>query len=202
MFIFPILDSMLLTLSYFQWGGFIFGVLYIVFASKQYDHSWIYGLLSAMCIVIEDYTFTQLYADGFLHILYALMAILGIILWKQGKSNDKAIRISKMQVVSYIGYFVISILIGGAAGYLLDQQTTAQYPYLDAFSTTLAIFATCLVIYRVLDVWSYWVLVNLISIFLYWQTGAPLLSLLYIGYLISNLLKWKEWRAIYQEQQA
>jgi nicotinamide mononucleotide transporter len=194
--------SMLTSLSYFQWGGFVFGIIYIIIAAKKYNHSWIYGLFSAVSIIIEDYTNTHLYVDGFLHILYALMAIAGIILWRKGQAQTQVIRISKMPRSSYLGYLCISLIIGGALGYLLDNNTDAQYAYLDAFSSTLAVFATFLVIYRVLNVWTYWLLINLISIYLYWQTGAILLSLLYIAYLISNIMKWKQWNADYQSQRA
>lgn len=191
---------MFTTLTYFQWGGFIFGFIYIIIAAKKYNHSWIYGLLSAVCIVIEDYTNTHLYVDGFLHILYAFMAIAGIVLWRKDQPKTQVIRISKMPRSSYIGYLCISIIIGGALGYLLDTNTNAQFAYLDAFSSTLALFATFLVIYRILDVWSYWILINLISIYLYWQTGAILLSILYVAYLTSNILKWKEWDRDYKSQ--
>jgi len=191
---------MLTSLSYFQWGGFIFGIIYIIIAANKYNHSWIYGLLSAICIVIEDYTYTHLYVDGFLHVLYAFMALSGIFLWRKGTAKTQVIRISKMPLSSYFGYLCISIIIGGALGYLLDNNTDAQYAYLDSFSSTLAVFATFLVIYRILDVWSYWVLINLISIYLYWQTGAILLSILYIAYLSSNIWKWKQWNKDYSLQ--
>ncbi len=191
---------MITSLSYFQWGGFVFGIIYIIIAAKKYNHSWIYGLMSAVCIVVEDYTQTHLYVDGFLHILYAMMAISGIVLWRKGKPETQVIRISKMPWSSYAGYLCISLIIGGALGYLLDNNTDAQYAYLDAFSSTLAVFATFLVIYRILDVWSYWLLINLISIYLYWQTGAILLSLLYVAYLASNIMKWNQWDQDYKTQ--
>ncbi len=92
-----------------------------------------------------------------------MMAISGIVLWRKGKPETQVIRISKMPWSSYAGYLCISLIIGGALGYLLDNNTDAQYAYLDAFSSTLAVFATFLVIYRILDVWSYWLLINLIS---------------------------------------
>ncbi len=189
------------TISDFQWGGLIFGMLYIVFADRQFQHCWIYGFVSAVCIVVEDYTHTRLYADGFLHVMYAMMAILGVFLWRKGKAKEHYIRLSKIGTGTYLGYLLISLLIGGAAGYLLDHETDALFPYLDAFSSTLAVFATFLVIYRVIDVWSFWILINVISIYLYWQTGAPLLGLLYVGYLISNILKWKSWHLQYKLQQ-
>ena len=190
------------SISYAEWGGFLFGVIYIVVASKEYLHSWIYGLISAVCIVVVDFTETRLYMDGLLHILYAFLAVFGIILWLQKKGKPKTIRISKISFLSYCGYIMLAALIAMAAGYLLDLQTDAQYPYIDSFTSILAVFATCLVIYRILDVWSYWVVINLTSVYLYWVTGAGLLAVLYIAYLISNVIKWRQWQFQFDAQKA
>jgi len=188
------------SISYAEWGGFIFGIVYILVASKEYLHSWIYGLISAICTVVVDFTETRLYMDGLLHVLYAFLALFGILLWLQKKGKPKTIRISRISYRSYLGYILLAALISAAAGYLLDLQTDAQYPYVDSFTSILAVFATCLVIYRILDVWSYWVVINLGSLYLYWMTGAPLLAALYIAYLISNILKWRQWQLQFSAQ--
>lgn len=186
--------DILSTISWWQWGGLSFGLLYIICAARQYQHCWIYGLVSAICIIVVDYTETLLYIDAILHIIYACLAFLGIYLWRQNKSKEKTMKISRISIKGYAGYLVLSGIIAGGAGYLLSTQTDANYPYLDAFSSCLALFSTFLVIYRILDVWSYWMIVNLLSIYLYFMTGAPALSLLYIAYLISNIAKWYNWR--------
>ena len=188
------------SISYAEWGGFIFGIIYIIIAGREYLHSWIYGLISAVCIVAVDFTETKLYMDGILHILYAMLAMFGIALWLQQKGKPKTIRISKISYTSYFGYILLAFLIAMAAGYLLDIQTDAAYPYIDAFTSILSLFATCLVIYRIIDVWSFWLVINLLSIYLYWQTGAMLLAMLYVAYLFSNLVKWREWQLQFDAQ--
>jgi len=191
--------DVLSSIGWWQVAGLLFGSIYIIAAAKEYQQCWIYGLFSAMCIVVVDFTETLLYIDGILHILYAALAVLGIWLWKQGKSKKKVMKISRISYKGYFGYLLLSVIISVGAGYLLTTQTPANYPYVDAFASTLALFSTFLVIYRVLDVWSYWIIVNLISIYLYFMTGAPCLSLLYVGYLISNINKWRAWDKEWKE---
>ncbi len=182
------------TISLWQWGGLFFGLLYIGFAAKHYQHCWAYGLLSAICICVVDFTETRLYMDGVLHILYAGLSILGLYLCLQGQSKQKIMKISRLSKSGYMSYITLSVIIAIGTGFLLSQQTNANFPYLDGFASTLAVFSTFLVIYRVLDVWFFWLIINIISIYLYWMTDAPALAFLFTIYLASNLYKWKIWR--------
>ena len=190
------------SLLFIEVGGLIFGLAYIVLAYMRSNYSWIFGILSALCIIYVDVTKTQLYFDALLHSFFLFMSGIGIYLWYQGADSKKKLRLSKMPWSSYGGYLFVSVLIAGAAGYLFQTQTTAAYPYLDCFQMMLSIFATFLIIYCVINAWSYWIIVDLISIGLYYQTGAYFLALLYVGYLISNSLKWREWAIVYAAQRS
>lgn len=188
------------SFSLAECGGLLFGLAYIYFAHVKSNLSWIFGILSAICIIIVNVTKTHLYFDAVLHSFFLLMSMVGLYLWSQGAQSKKEIRISKMPMSSYLGYLLISIIISGAAGYLLDKQTDAVYPYIDCFQMMLSIFATFLIIYCVINAWSYWIVVDILSIALYVLTGAYLLALLYIGYTISNSMKWHQWRKLYATQ--
>jgi len=181
-----------------EWIGLLAGLGYIYSAYRTSNISWLFGLCSAICIIIVDIRQTHLYFDAILHGFFAIMAFTGLFLWYDGSESKKKIRISRMPLMSFILYIVVSALIAGVAGYLLDTQTDAVYPYLDCFQMMLSIFATFLVIYCMLDAWWYWIIVDLISISLYIVTGAYLLALLYLCYLISNSYKGRQWYARYQ----
>ncbi len=180
-------------------GGLLFGLAYIVCAHSKSNYSWIFGIVSALCIIYVDVIKTQLYFDALLHVFFLGMSCIGLYLWSKGSQTKKVIRISRMPTSSYFVYLAISGLIAGAAGYLLDVQTQAAFPYLDCFQMMLSIFATFLIIYCVINAWSYWIIVDLISIALYVLTQAYLLAVLYVAYLVSNSLMWKQWRIDYKD---
>lgn len=189
--------NLLTTTGIIELLGLLFGLAYIFCAHFKTNFSWLFGILSAACIIYIDVVKTHLYFDAILHIFFMFMSLIGLYLWWQGAETKKVIRISTMPLSSYLTYLFISVLIAGAAGYLFDQQGNAAYPYLDCFQMMLSIFSTFLIIYCVLNAWSYWIIVDLISIGLYFMTGAYLLSLLYLAYLISNAIMWKKWRVEY-----
>lgn len=183
-----------------EFTGLVFGLAYIALAYYRSNYSWFCGIISAICIITIDVAKTQLYFDALLHSFFLIMSGIGVYLWYNGSEAPKTIRISKMPWINYLGYLFVSALIAGAAGYLFQEQTSAMYPYVDCFQMMLSIFATFLIIYCVINAWSYWILVDILSIGLYYQTGAYLLAILYVGYLISNSLKWREWAALYSAQ--
>ncbi len=192
--------SVISSFSIAEYGGLIFGLAYIICAYQKSNYSWPCGILSAICIIIVDVNETHLYFDALRHGFFLVMSCVGLYLWYKGEDAKKVIRISRMPWPNYIGYLFVSMLISGAAGFLFQQQTEAAFPYLDCFQMMLSIFATFLIIYCVLYAWSYWIIVDVISIGLYIMTGAYLLAILYLGYLISNALKWREWILLYKEE--
>ena len=177
-----------------------FGLAYIICAHKKNNYSWICGIISAICIIIVDIQKTQLYFDALLHVFFMCMSILGLYLWTEGGVSKKEIRISKMPWLSFGLYILISTVISGVAGYLLDVNTDARYPYIDCFQMMMSVFATFLIIYCMINAWAYWVIVDIISIALYTLTGAYILAFLYVAYLVSNSIKWKEWYKRYKAQ--
>ena len=178
-------------------GGLVFGLCYIFCAHKQTNYSWFFGIASALCIIFVDYYHTKLYFDIILHGFFLIMSCIGLFLWINGAKPKTKIRISQMPLSNFLLYLLVSILISGAAGFLLDTQTEAAFPYLDCFQMMLSIFATFLIIYCILNAWVYWILVDIVSISLYILTGAYLLAILYFGYLISNAIQWQSWRKQY-----
>jgi len=190
------------TLLLVEAGALVSGLIYIVCAYRKINYSWICGIISAGCIIYVDLEKTHLYFDVILHVFFMMMSILGVYLWTKGAAAKKEIRISKMSWLNYFIYIFISVIISGVAGYLMDINTDAVYPYLDCFQMMMSVFATFLIIYCVINAWSYWILVDIISITLYALTGAYILAVLYFAYLVSNLLKWKDWHVRYTKSKA
>lgn len=188
------------TVGFIELIALVSGIAYIICGHYRTNVSWCFGMVSALCIIYVDVVKTQLYFDALLHVFFFAMSSLGMYLWWKGSKTKKVLRISRMSISSYLVYIFISILIALAAGYLMDSQSEANYPYLDCFRMMMSIFATFLIIYCVINAWSYWILVDIISVILYSLTGAFMLAILYGGYMLSNALMWRKWRADYNRR--
>ena len=181
------------SVSPFQWAGLVFGVLYIFFAAFQKNQCWVYSIISTSCIAIEDFVYMKLYFDGALQIFYTLVAFCGLYIWWKGGTQTSQLRISKLGLSKNLGYIALCIIIALPAGYILGENSDAAYPYLDGLTSILSLVATFLLVYKIVDAWYYWIIVDVVIIYLYYSRGAPLFSLLYLIYLVFavvGLIRW------------
>lgn len=190
----------ILTISYFQWAGLIFGLLYIVSAVKNKYYGWLFSLISASNIAIEDFTHTKLYVDGILQIFYALLAIAGLYFsLNKGQLGDQ-LRISKLSWRHSLLYFLLALLLSAPIGYAVINSTDAVFPYVNSFVAILSLIATFLLIYKIWNTWIFWIFINIVMVYLYFITGAPLLAVLYFAFLIQSVLGLRSWSRVYDQQ--
>lgn len=77
---------------------------------------------------------------------------------------------------------------------ILRHLTDSPVPALDAFTTTLNIVGTWVLAQKIIEVWGYWFLVNLVSIYLYCKRGLHFTTiLLYAFYLCASIYGWWKW---------
>ncbi len=190
----------LAAISMYQWVGFIFGILYVLFAAYNKNQCWIYSAISTVAIAFEDFINLNLYFDGMIQIFYAMIAICGLYVWLSGGEHNKQLRISKLSLSKNVGYVVVVIMIALPTGYIMDINSDAAFPYLDGFTSILSILATCLMVYKILDTWMYWIVIDIACMYLYFERGALLISVLYAVYAILAIVGWKNWNVLYKER--
>lgn len=185
------------SISMLQWVAFVFGVLYIVFAAYDKHQCWVYSIISTIALAIEDFVHLQLYFDSAVQVFYALVALCGLYVWIVGTVNPSRIRISTVSASHNILYIIIALMVALGLGYLMTHQSDAAYPYLDAFTSIIAILGTFLMVYHYIDSWYYLIFSSSACIYLYYMRGAPLVALLYAVYVVLaviGLLKWHQKR--------
>jgi nicotinamide mononucleotide transporter len=190
----------LLNISAFQWIGLFAGGLYIYLASIKSGTCWIMSLISTICIALEDFMHTHLYIDGVLQLFYALLALVGLYYWLSKEDMNASLRVSRLSPDKHIAYFIFVLVVGIPLGYLIGYSFEAAYPVINGIIAGFAVIATFLLIYKILDTWYYWMIINLSMIPLYFVVGAPLFSILYFLYLIQAFYGLKTWNYQYKKR--
>ena len=179
-----------------EYTGVFSTLLYLWLEIKQKPAMWIIGIISSL-IYIFVFAYARIYADMGFNIYYAGMSVFGYIMWRKNKnkSGEEAggidyIHLDKNRL---IGITTIGIIIYGAIFFLLSRYTDSPVPQIDAFTTTLSIVATWMLAKKIVEHWAFWIIVNLVSIYLYYIRGLYPTMGLYMIYTFISFYGYYNW---------
>ena len=122
--------------------------------------------------------------------------------WRQGAHRSSTVAYwSSPQALG--GTLVGTILGSILFGYLLTQihllfplffVETAEFPYIDGITTIASFVAMILMAKCRIEAWIYWIVINVISVALYWAKEVYFISILYMIYLILAVLGYRTWK--------
>ena len=179
----------------------IFGIIYVILAARKSVWCWFWGIISCALWAYASFALYDLWLDALLQIFYVGMGFWGIYAWVYGGQNKAELPIS---VLSWNKHFIlwgIGIVLAVLFGYFFDNYTPAAATYLDAFTTIFAIIATYLTVQKVLENWLYWVVVDLLYIYLYSRQEAFLFAFLMGLYVVIAIGGYLNWRRAYVQQE-
>lgn len=181
---------------------------YVIFAARGSLWCWPAALISTVLYTVVFYEY-YLWSDSALQIYYFAMAIYGFWSWQKNKASSKhndeigtdEIEIVQYELAFHLKAIVVLAITSLAVGYVMDTYTPTDFPYLDAATTVFAVFGTYLVAKRVLENWLYWVVIDLVSIYLYLEKGLVPTAALFIIYVFIASFAYYNWRKMLVAQQ-
>lgn len=186
------LTEELIAWSPAELAAVILAILYLLLAIRQNIWCWLCAGLSTALYVWLFFE-ARLYMESLLNVFYFGMAIYGWYNWSSGGQKSETLAVSvcpaKTHVMAMGTVAVLVALVGG----WLNQHTDAAFPFVDSATTFLAIWATFLVARKVLENWYYWLVIDIVSIFIYWERGLELTALLFLLYVLMipfGIINW------------
>ena len=181
-------------------AGVLFSVLYLVLAIHQSLWCWPAAFLSSVLTIIVMFG-ARLYAEAALNVFYAVVAVYGWYQWRYGGRSGGE---SELPIIVWrprVHMLAIggSIVLSATLGWFMSRYTSAAHPYLDSFVTIASVVTTYMVARKVLENWLYWLVVDSLAMYLYWQRGLYgyfALFALYLVLVVIGLVRWhRDWRA-------
>lgn len=188
-------------LSYTEFIGTIFGLNAVWLATRQKIVSWPLGMISVACFFVLLFQ-VQLYSGMFLQAFFFFSNIYGWIIWSKQLSADEAPTVlsSKWRWLTTFIILLTTLVVG-----LLMQQLPLLFPaifpkpasqvYYDAFIAIASIAGQVMLTRRVFDNWFVWLIVNAVSVFVFFRQGLYLLAIEYVVFLllaIKGMIDWKK----------
>ena len=178
----------------------LFSILYLVLAIRESLWCWPAAFLSS-ALTLAVVLGARLYSEVALNAYYIAMAVYGWYQWHYGGRRSGADELPigvwplKMHALAIGG----SLALSAGIGWLMSRHTQAAFPYLDAFVTVSSVVTTYMVARKLLENWLYWLVVDGLALYLYWQRELYLfvgLFALYLVLVVIGLVRWhRDWRA-------
>ena len=83
----------------------------------------------------------------------------------------------------------------------MARYTDAALPYADAAVVSLSLVAQFLLSRKVLENWTFWVVVDVLAIGVYAAKGLYVTTVLYAVFLVMAVCGWYAWSTTYRRQQ-
>lgn len=177
-----------------------FAVLYLLLAIREHIWCWYCAAVST-ALYAWLFVDAKLYMESLLNVFYFGMAAYGWTVWRAGGRTDAGLPVTAWPArVHVLAIGTIAMLVA-ACGYLLSTYSDAAFPYIDSATTFAAIWATFLVARKVLENWWYWLLIDVVSVFIFWSRGLELTALLFVVYVIMIPFGLISWTRSYQQRQ-
>ena len=184
------------NLSWAEIGATVFGLIYILLVVKENVWCWFWGILSSALLAWVTFHSNGYYIDAILNVFYVIMGFVGIYQWKFGGKGKDELPVTQLTVNQHVMIIVTVVVITFLFGYLFEEYTSAHQAYLDTFTTAFAIFATFMTIQKKLGNWIYWIVVDLLYVYMYALGGTYLLMILYIVYSVIAVKGYLNWRKL------
>ena len=181
--------------------GLCAGTISIALLIKQNIWTWPVGIAYTLASLYIFFT-AKLYADFALHVFFLLMSFYGWYYWLQGNSRlDSELPVSRedKKVLAYS--IIICSLAIIFASYIFTKYTDAELPYWDNTTSILSVLAIWLQSRKKIESWVFWLIIDILSVGIYFYKDLYLYSLLYSIYVAMAFFGYATWLKSYRNEQ-
>ena len=181
--------------------GLCAGTLSIALLIKQNIWTWPIGIAYTFASLYIFFT-AKLYADFALHVFFLFMSFYGWYYWLQGNStfdSELPVRRESKKVLAYS--IIICVLAIILASNLFTMYTDAELPYWDNTTSILSVLAIWLQSRKKIESWVFWLIIDILSVGIYFYKDLYLYSLLYSIYVAMAFFGYATWLKSYRNEQ-
>jgi nicotinamide mononucleotide transporter len=181
--------------------GVTTGLAYIFLSIKQNIWCWLFGIISSTLYLFVFFD-SKIYADMLLQAYYVIMGVYGWIHWAGADRLDKKTQVPvlRLNIKEAMGLLAITLVLFVGIALFLIYFTDSTIPWIDAFTTSLSFTATWMLARKILEHWLIWVVVNTVSIALYFYRGLYPTIILFVVLTILAVIGYIEWKKEWEKR--
>ncbi len=174
-------------------------IAYLLLAARENILCWYCAFVSSAIFSVIFWD-VSLLMDSLLNVFYVVMAVAGWLQWRYGGTGDTQPPVRTLRAWQHCVLISAMLLLAAANGWYMDNYTRAAWPYVDAFTTWASIITTFMVVFKILENWIYWFVIDSIASYLYIDRGLYLTALLFFAYVIIVIFGFFSWYKSYRQQ--
>ena len=167
-------------------------VAYLLLAIRQRIECWAAAFVSS-CLYVWVLFTARLYMESLLNAFYAAMAVYGFWQWRRG-GEGTALAVSRWPLLRHAAGVLGVLCLSAISSYFLGRFTPAAWPLMDSMVAWSSVFATFLVTRKVYENWHWWLVIDSVSLCLYFSRHLYLTVLLFAAYLVLIVIGMRQWR--------
>lgn len=186
------------------------GIVCVILVGKGRISNYFFGIIQNVPYLILSF---HAFFIGEITIaaFYVITQFWGLYIWRKNMRVEKArgrraatatiegtprdVITRRLTIPQVLGALVVLALASWGYGYLLTTWGSNQ-PYVDAFTTVIAVMAQLLMVYRFREQWVGWLVLNAVQIYL-WSTveggGNVAIMAMYAGFIANSIYGWYNW---------
>ena len=173
----------------------IAGCISVVMCAKGRREFYFIGFVQNFSYMFLAYQ-NKFYGEVMENIFYVVTMVWGIFVWgKNMRSNDdgtKDVVAKKFTALQWTLSSVLTIVATIAMGYFLTNIGSNQ-AYIDAATNVMAVFAQILMVRRYREQWIWWIVIDLLNIWMWAIVGNWSMVAMYIAWTVNCVYGWINW---------
>lgn len=171
----------------------ICGLTYLILMIKEQTIGWYFGIIGSLLSIYLFYKI-KLYSEAILYIYYVIIGFYGLWLWTKNSTKTEKMKVVDNTIAQNITLIVIGIVLAFGLGFIFSNYTDASSPYLDAFTSIFSFIASYLEAKKVLSAWIFWIVINGLTLFLYFNKDLNYYFTLTVIYTVFSFVGFVRWR--------
>lgn len=140
----------------------------------------------------------HLYGSVAINVYYFLTMIYGVYVWRRrlNPENNNRVRTRELSRTLMLTILTITVVVAGGVGALLEHYTSDPTPYLDAFTTVVALVAQVLMILAYRNQWVFWFLIDIVSVAMWIYLGDYCMTAQYAFWCCNCIYGYLTWKKL------
>jgi nicotinamide mononucleotide transporter len=170
----------------------VLGLVYLILVMMENIWCWIFGITSS---VLSVYLFLEinLLSEAILYVFYAAVGVYGWVMWSRKKAGKTALVVRKWKWQNHAIALPVGFALSAILGWIMSNFTKSDMSYIDATTTMFSFIASYLEAQKVISAWIYWIVINGVSVWLYFTKELMVYGWLMVLYFVMSFAGLYMW---------